>query len=129
MPKRTLGSLGTMVRKKRGDAKLREVAKEIGIGPATLMRVENGRVPDVTTFGKICHWLKVDPGSFLGYEPGGPDRQPTGDIQPALISVAAHLRADKTSQQKTVEALAKMIILAASAQRATEDTSEDGGDS
>ena len=33
MPKRTLGSLGALVKNKRGARKLREVAKEIGIGP------------------------------------------------------------------------------------------------
>jgi transcriptional regulator with XRE-family HTH domain len=61
MPRRTLGSLGAMVREKRGTRKLRDVAAEIGIGPATLMRVEAGRIPDVGTFGKICRWLGVDP--------------------------------------------------------------------
>src|SRR5438270_13799008 len=59
MPTRKLSSLGAMVKKKRGSAKLRETAKAIGIGPATLMRVESGRVPDVSTFGKICQWLQV----------------------------------------------------------------------
>src|SRR5262245_22956077 len=54
MPKLALSALGVLVRKKRGARKLREVAKEIGITAPTLMRIEAGRVPDVSTFGKVC---------------------------------------------------------------------------
>src|SRR6267154_6458518 len=68
MPKRPLESLGLIVREKKAHRKLRETAKEIGIGPATLMRIESGRIPDVETFGKICRWLQVDPGTFLVFE-------------------------------------------------------------
>ena len=126
MPTRTLGSLGAMVRKKRGDAKLRDVAKTIGIGPATLLRVESGRIPDITTFGKICNWLKVDPGSFLGYE-SHEASQPTQNVASAPITlVSAHLKADQTPKPETVNALAKMILFAARRQRSTEELPEDG---
>src|SRR5271165_384902 len=54
MPRRPIESLGALVRKKRGTKKLRETAREIEIGPATLMRVESGRIPDLDTFGKLC---------------------------------------------------------------------------
>jgi transcriptional regulator with XRE-family HTH domain len=128
MAKRALGSLGAMVRKKRGDGKLRAVAKEIGIGPATLMRVEGGRIPDVTTFGKICNWLKIDPGSFLGFEPAAPDESPIPQNSLAPLTVGAHLKADRTPKQETVHALAQMILFAASSQRGTEDISGDGDD-
>jgi transcriptional regulator with XRE-family HTH domain len=126
MPKRTVSSLGTMVRKKRGARKLREVAKEIGIGPATLMRVEAGRVPDLATFGKICNWLEVNPGTFLGFDPGASttDSSKTERHRPLLVS--AHLRADQTPEPKTVNALAKMILLAVRHQRGTEEISDDG---
>ena len=43
MPRLTLATLGVRVKEKRGPRKLREVAKEIGISPATLMRIKNGR--------------------------------------------------------------------------------------
>src|SRR6185312_8272522 len=90
MPRRTLESLGVLVREKRGDSKLRETAKEIGIGPATLMRVENGRIPDIETFGKLCHWLNIDPGSFLGFE-----QKPEGDTPEApLTSISVHCKTD-----------------------------------
>lgn len=36
---------------------LRDCAKEIGIGPATLMRFEQGRSVDAKTFLAILAWL------------------------------------------------------------------------
>lgn len=110
----TLANLGTRVKKHRGDKTLREAAKEIGIGPATLMRVETGRVPDVDTFGKLCRWLNVDPGVFLGFTPQQTTR-PTSSSSAALV-VSAHLRADSTQSPETAQALARMILLATSRQ-------------
>jgi len=110
MGKRTLESLGKLVRDKRGDKKLRETALEVGIGPATLMRVESGRTPDIETFGKICQWLQIEPGAFLGFEPKGDSRP---ELSEPPISVGAHyFKADQNPQSATVEALAKMMILA-----------------
>lgn len=108
MPRRTLESLGVLVREKRGDSKLRETAKEIGIGPATLMRVENGRIPDIETFGKLCHWLNLDPGSFLGFD----QRSDGGTTEAPLTSISVHCKTDQTPQPATVQALAQMMLLA-----------------
>jgi len=36
---------------------LRSLAKEIGIGAATLMRIEMGHEPSYTNFKKILDWL------------------------------------------------------------------------
>ena len=55
--------LGTVIRKYRvtSELTLRDVGKEIGIGPATLMRLEQGRDIDGKTLGKVLAWLfKVD---------------------------------------------------------------------
>lgn len=104
MPRRTIESLGPLVKTKRGEKKLRETAKEIGLSPATLMRVENGRTPDVGTFGKICNWLEIDPKEFLG----GP--QTTADSS-GVLTVSAHFRADKNPKPETANALAQMILL------------------
>ena len=114
MRRKPLESLGLMVRERRGPRTLREVAHEIAIGPATLLRVETGRVPDVDTFGKICRWLEVDPGVFLGKPPtpsspsAGSGRAP-GD----LTVISAHLRADQALHAETMQALAQMLLLAA----------------
>src|ERR1700679_2348102 len=112
MLKKPLESLGAIVREKRGKRKLRETAREMGIGPATLMRVENGRIPDVETFGKICKWLKIDPGTFLGFEANA---SPLAG-QKATFSVSAHGRFDQTPEPATVSALAQMVLYALKAQ-------------
>ncbi len=125
MPTKTLGSLGTMVRKRRGDKKLRDAASEIGIGAATLLRVESGRIPDVATFGKICSWLGVDPGAFLGFESAAPKLVAEREEEPQMMFVSAHLRADQTPQPETINALAKMIWFVTKNQRATEGVAED----
>jgi transcriptional regulator with XRE-family HTH domain len=102
MPKRPLESLGATVRQKRGDRKLRETAQQIGIGTATLMRVESGRTPDVATFGRLCNWLKIDPAEFLGYE--------KGIRQSSLPTITAHFKADRTPKEETIRALAEMVL-------------------
>ena len=119
MTAKKLSSLGAMVRQKRGDAKLRETAKEIGIGPATLMRVETGHTPDVTTFGKICQWLQVDPGSFLGF------KRDTEISNTTPVQVAAHLKAPQTMEPKTVSAMARMILLAVKSQQGSQEINHD----
>jgi len=109
MPRRPIESLGAMVREKRGQRKLRETAREVGIGPATLMRVESGRIPDVETFGKLCRWLGEDPAQFLGLDALEKRSSPN---QEAAASFAGHFKADQTPKKATVEALAKMMLLA-----------------
>jgi len=115
MPKPTLATLGTQVKKHRGNKTLRDAAKEIGIGPATLMRVEAGRVPDLDTFAKICRWLKVDPGSYLGFSSGAA----TPAAMDNVMTISAHLRADAAPNPGTAQALATMIVLAVARQKST----------
>src|SRR3984957_1771533 len=112
MPRQTLENLGAVVWEKLGKRKLRETAREIGIGPATLMRVENGRIPDIETFRKICIWLKTDPNSFLGFKN---DASSTA-AQGTTSSISAHFRADQTPKPTTVNALAKMVLYTLKAQ-------------
>jgi transcriptional regulator with XRE-family HTH domain len=112
MPARSLSNLGTLVRKKRGHGKLRETANDIGISAATLMRVESGRIPDVANFGKICQWLGLDPASFLGVH-----SKETEEPKPTLVS--AHLKLDAAPNQKTLNALSKMIWIATRMQGVT----------
>lgn len=125
MPKRPLESLGAAVRDKRSGRKLREAAAEVGISPATLMRVENGRVPDLGTFAKLCQWLELDPGDFLG-RPESVGSGPALEAGPLVMS--AHFRAEQTPNEKTVAALARMLLTAAGIEpRATSEASGNGG--
>jgi len=121
MPRLTLATLGVRVKEKRGARKLREVAKDIGISAATLLRVENGRMPDLGTFGKVCKWLDVDPRPLLGLE----SKLEVHEEAP-VYQVSAHLKVDQTPDPKTVNALAKMILHAAKMRRSTQELPDDG---
>lgn len=121
MARSTLAALGAKVREKRGDRKLRDVAKEIGVGAATLMRIENGRAPDLATFGKMCRWLGIDPRPLLGVavkEEGTETRAP--------LQVSAHFRTDQHPKPETVNALAKMILYAATLRQGSREVPDDG---
>jgi transcriptional regulator with XRE-family HTH domain len=51
--------LGQVIRRYRvtSELTLRDVGREIGIGAATLMRLEQGRDPDGATLTKVLIWL------------------------------------------------------------------------
>lgn len=119
MVKVTLQNLGTILREGRGDRGLREVAKEIGTSPATLSRVEGGKLPDITTFGKLCRWLELDPGQILGVK-----TSESGMSQPSGGTATAHLRAEREISADTAHALANVIM---KAQLMLADLPEDDG--
>jgi DNA-binding Xre family transcriptional regulator len=103
----TLLRLGAMLIERRGRRGIREVAKEIGISPATLTRVEGGRLPDIGTFQKICVWLKVNPADILDV--------PTPDTStkiPETPIVAFHPRTDQTPTASAASDLAMLIMAA-----------------
>jgi transcriptional regulator with XRE-family HTH domain len=103
----TLSNIGQLLRDRRGKGGIREVAHEIGISPATLSRVENGKLPDLDTFSKVCRWLRIDPGEVLGCKS---EVLSSGSLQDNAIS--AHLRADKNQSPEAAQALAEMILAA-----------------
>ena len=111
MPNLTLETLGRLAAEKRGDVGVRAAAKEIGISPATLSRVERGYLPDLDTFGKICKWLNVDPGEVLGVTPAAP----------STPRVAVHFKKQTTLSPTTAQALAQMVLAAHRAWLLTEN--------
>lgn len=56
---KALKEFGCKVKKHRDTRGVREVAKSIGISPATLSRVERGYNSDFVTIHKVCTWLEV----------------------------------------------------------------------
>ena len=107
MAKITLQTIGPLLKEKRGSRGIREVAGDMGISPATLSRVENGKLPDLETFSKICRWLRIDPGEVLGCK----DVVQSADSLEGA-TVFAHLRADRTQSPEAAQALAEMILAA-----------------
>ena len=102
MPHPCLDTLGQLVADKRGRHGVRATAAKIGISPATLSRVENGHLPDLKNFQKICRWLKVDPSAVLGFNANSASRP----------VAAVHFRKKQTMQLETASALAEMILAA-----------------
>jgi transcriptional regulator with XRE-family HTH domain len=95
--------LGRLIAKKRGTRGIRSAAAEAGVSSATLSRVENGNIPDLATFAKICRWLEVNPAVFLGIET---NEAPTK--RPAVV----HFRKNKTYSPETAASLAELILAA-----------------
>jgi transcriptional regulator with XRE-family HTH domain len=98
--------LAGMLKEKRAQKGLRSVAVEIGdVSAATLSRVEQGKVPDVDTFIRICKWLNVPTDTFI-----------IGGAKPKTLSVkeqvVAHLRAERELSKETINALITMIDIA-----------------
>ncbi len=91
-----------MVKSKRGSLGLRALSKEIGVSPSTLSRVEQGNLPDIDTYLKLCDWLEVSSDFFTTNTNEESDK----------LKVIAHLRADKALPVETSEALIRMITLA-----------------
>lgn len=84
--------LGQLLSRHRGNMGVRAAAKEIGISPSTLSRIENGHVPDVKTLEKVCAWLGEEPAKFTGI----------GNLQIAFKN-------RKAVPQKTAKSLATLI--------------------
>jgi transcriptional regulator with XRE-family HTH domain len=98
--------LGNLLRERRGGRGVRAVADEIGVSPATLSRVEGGKLPDLLTFRKLCAWLKVDPAEVL---------EIPGEESPAVAAApmaAVHLRADSLLSPDAAADLAQLILAA-----------------
>ncbi|WP_035551285.1 helix-turn-helix transcriptional regulator [Burkholderia sp. 9120] len=97
--------LAQHILQRRDGRGIREAAKEVGISPATLSRVENRKIPDLETFGKICAWLGEDPAAFLGLVPA------TSSATRALV----HFKKEVAIKPESAMALSEMIVLAQAA--------------
>lgn len=100
-----LQDLGPMVLKKRGSMGVRAAAAEIGIGSATLSRIERGKLPDMETLRKICDWLQMEPSRFVGTKIVKPSTQEVVQVQVAF-------KKETASSQDTSIALGRLIMAA-----------------
>lgn len=44
---------------------LREASKKTGVSPATLSRLENGKMPDLVTYFKVCFAISSSPLKYI----------------------------------------------------------------
>lgn len=98
----TIDDFGRLIAAKRGARGIRAAAAEVGVSPATLSRIENGHLPDIETFAKICDWLERDPREFFGF-----GAEPT-----AAPKAVVHFRKKKTVAKDTAAALGELILAA-----------------
>ena len=110
-----------MLKTKRAGRGLRTVADEIGgVSASTLSRIEQGNVPDLETFMRICQWLGVSADEFRPKGAHGP----SADVPEPAEVIEAHLRADRTLPPDAVDALSQMIRFAYKAAKAGKFTEE-----
>lgn len=125
--------LAALVKAKRGEKGLRATAKEIGgVSASTLSRIEQGKMPDLDTFVRLCDWLEVAPDQF--FESSGEGESAQNGRLPVLAPgmstlemIEAHLRADRELNPETAEALATMVKAAYEAIRSGRLGGRDGG--
>ena len=109
----TIGDLGRLLAAKRGSRGVRAAALEAEVSSATFSRVENGYMPDLVTFAKLCKWLQCDPGEFLGIESKSKDAE-----QPAAV---VHFKKKKSVNMETARALGELILAAQRAIQARDE--------
>lgn len=98
----SLENLGRIVRARRGERGVRAVATEIGISHSTLSRVEQGHLPDLENYQKICAWLGLEVAAVTGIA-----RSKSGATVPQV-----HFRKKRLVSPETAHALAQMILAA-----------------
>jgi transcriptional regulator with XRE-family HTH domain len=103
----TIEDLGRLLTARRGSRGVRAAALDAGISAATFSRVENGHLPDLQTFAKLCKWLARDPREFLGMEITAAAAE-----RPRTV---VHFKKKRTVRMETAKALGELIL---SAQRA-----------
>jgi transcriptional regulator with XRE-family HTH domain len=104
----TLLSLGKLLSDRRGGRGIREFARELGISPATLSRIENGKLPDLDTFSRICSYLKLDPAEILQVDVA---RKRAADAAASPVA-AVHFKADQALDPTAAADLGALIFAA-----------------
>jgi transcriptional regulator with XRE-family HTH domain len=99
--------LASAIKTKRGTKGLRDTATEIGgVSPATLSRVEQGNLPDVETFIKLCKWLGVPTDAFVVGKKASTKELSEKD------KIVYQLRSSQELDPDTIKAMVAMVNVA-----------------
>jgi len=77
---------------------VRDAAEILGLSKSAYSRIENGRIPDLMTFGEICDWLAIPVEDF----------QVSNSTSGQVPSLLVQLRANsdlKSDYKKAIEAI------------------------
>lgn len=80
---------------------MRQAADDAGVSFMTLSRVESGSQPDLTTFLRLCAWLRVPPEEF--FIRGA--RRDTGTVD----AVTRHLVTDPALDREAAQQIAGVV--------------------
>lgn len=109
-----IDDFGRLLAAKRGSRGVRAAALDAEVSPATFSRVENGHLPDLQTFAKLCKWLSRDPREFLGMQL----TTPAPADEPKTV---VHFKKKRTITVETAKALGDLILAAQRALHAQEE--------
>lgn len=82
----------------------RQIATEAGISPSTLTRMQQGKLPDVNTFGALVQWLHIPAERFM--VPGSTTRRTAAD--PMAIA-STLLRGKREVSPKAAKAIEDLV--------------------
>ena len=85
----------------------RQLAKDAGVSPSTLTRMQQGKSPDVNTFSALTQWLNIPAERFYAEQP---NRQARHDDPMAVMSTL--LRSKRKMNPKAVTALQELVTAA-----------------
>lgn len=99
--------LSSMIKSKRGKKGLRDTATEIGnISAATLSRIEQGNLPDVETFIRLCKWLNVSTDTFVT------GKKPSTTNLSEKEKIVYQLRSSQELDPDSIKAMIAMVDMA-----------------
>lgn len=84
----------------------RELARQAGVSPSSLTRMQQGKNPDVNTFASLVQWLKLPAERFMLGEPRD-DKQKTPTHPLAIASTL--LRGKKNMTPRATKALDELV--------------------
>lgn len=61
--------IAALVRMRRGTATLRQAANDAGLSAATMLRIEQGKMPDIITAIRLAEWCDVRTDELFGITP------------------------------------------------------------
>jgi transcriptional regulator with XRE-family HTH domain len=82
----------------------RQLAKEAGVSPSTLTRMQQGKSPDVNTFSALTRWLHIPAERFYADQPEHPAHH-----EDPMAVISSLLRGKKKMNPKAVAALQELV--------------------
>jgi len=82
----------------------RQLAKQAGVSPSTLTRMQQGKSPDVNTFPRLTTWLDIPAERFYVEQP-----HPSAPREDPMAVVSTLLRGKKKMNPRALTALQELV--------------------